>query len=408
MYSNPRPPPRFSVTPRTTGAVTPRITGERPSGYHTSGIPIGHRRGIVVGRNVFRLARRQTERLIGSILALLGLDMAGTETHPEPQGRDAGRGITTTRPGAGAPAGGQHGTEAVRLGRVAARAARHGHAPLGAQAAHRSGRRHWTDGRDEVDTRDVDDASQVGPLLDQAGPVASFTADELMTRMAPRRARQPFYGRCGDRATAFQRRAERHRQRGADTEASWITATKASDVRRGSRKGGKRLPWRSLGMRSWRPASTWSLAGLTREFTTLPRALRGDRGRSRSGAEKMGTHRSHPEGWASAPQRQMPGAPSGRATCGQPLRRLPRFGGVVESVVESQDDGMPVASSDRGLDVVASAAGCPPPKDRSLSTCPDRRRLRRDRSVSVIDHVIKLAKAWLLAQTLTHPRAKVP
>ena len=71
-------------------------------------------------RTVFRLALRQTEGLIGSVLQLLGLDL------PVPDHSTLSRRAATLevpRPkagsGAGAPAGGRHGTEALRPRRVA-------------------------------------------------------------------------------------------------------------------------------------------------------------------------------------------------------------------------------------------------------------------------------------------------
>ena len=69
-------------------------------------------------RAVFRLPFRQTEGLIGSVIGLLGLDLAVPEHHSMPPGRDAGGAATTTaqRRRTHAPAGGQHGPEAVWRG----------------------------------------------------------------------------------------------------------------------------------------------------------------------------------------------------------------------------------------------------------------------------------------------------
>src|SRR5436190_15786690 len=51
-------------------------------------------------------------------------------------------------------------------------------APVVAQTAHRRRCRHGSDRRRALTTNDVDDGSQVGPLLDQIdGPIASFTGD---------------------------------------------------------------------------------------------------------------------------------------------------------------------------------------------------------------------------------------
>src|SRR4051812_40265029 len=143
---------------------------------------------------VFRLAYRQTEGLIGSVIGLLGLDLAvpdhttlcrRAETlegpRPKPRGDGAGGGARRdTGPmhlpvdstglklyGAGEWLGEEHGTKRAR-----------------------SWRRWWRKPPPRVDAetgrivaatltdRDEDDAAQVGPLLDQvADPVAFVTAD---------------------------------------------------------------------------------------------------------------------------------------------------------------------------------------------------------------------------------------
>src|SRR3982751_6233206 len=139
---------------------------------------------------VFRLAYRQTEGLIGSVIGLLGLDLAvpdhttlcrRAETlegpRPKPRGDGAGGGAgRDTGPmhllvdstglklsGAGAWLVEKHGTKRRRSWRKL-------HLGVDAET-----------GRIVAATltdRDEDDASQVGPVLDQvADPVASFTAD---------------------------------------------------------------------------------------------------------------------------------------------------------------------------------------------------------------------------------------
>src|SRR3954462_4861380 len=139
---------------------------------------------------VFRLAYRQTEGLIGSVIGPLGLDRAvpdhttlcrRAETlegpRPKPRGDGAGGGAgRDTGPmhllvdstglklyGAGAWLVEKHGTKRRRSWRKL-------HLGVDAET-----------GRIVAATlteRDEDDASQVGPLLDQiADPVASFTAD---------------------------------------------------------------------------------------------------------------------------------------------------------------------------------------------------------------------------------------
>src|SRR2546421_11716146 len=58
------------------------------------------------------------------------------------------------------------------------REARHEPAPVVAQTAHRRRCRHGGVVAAALTTNDVDDGSQVGPLLDQVdGPIASFTGD---------------------------------------------------------------------------------------------------------------------------------------------------------------------------------------------------------------------------------------
>src|SRR5215212_699515 len=136
---------------------------------------------------VFRLALRQTEGLIGSLLRLLGLALSvpdhttlsrRAETlevpRPKPRGNGAGGGdpgpmhllVDSTGLklyGAGEWLIEKHGTKRRRSWRKL---------PLGVDAE---------TGRIVAATltdRDEDDAAQVGPLLDQvADPVASFTAD---------------------------------------------------------------------------------------------------------------------------------------------------------------------------------------------------------------------------------------
>ena len=136
-------------------------------------------------RAVFRLALRQTEGLIGSILRLLGLELAVPDHYdPEPAGRDPA--------GAAAPRSGTEpvhllvdstGPQAGRPRRVADREARHQETPLLAQAAPGRGRRHRPDRRGGADRQRDDDGSQVGPLLDRStGPVASFTGDGAYDR----------------------------------------------------------------------------------------------------------------------------------------------------------------------------------------------------------------------------------
>src|SRR6476660_4125362 len=130
-------------------------------------------------RTVFRLALRQTEGLIGSVIHLLGLDLAVPDHST--LSRRAER-LAVARPpsnaepvhllvdstglklcGAGEWLVEKHGTSRRRSWRKL-------HIGVDADT-----------GRivaSELTTNDVDDGSQVGPLLDQVtGPVASFTGD---------------------------------------------------------------------------------------------------------------------------------------------------------------------------------------------------------------------------------------
>jgi hypothetical protein len=119
-------------------------------------------------RAVFRLALRQTEGLIGSIIRLLGLDLAVPDHSTLSRRAET---LQLVRP---APS-----TEPVHL-----LVEKHGART----------RRSWKKLHLGVDadtgeiiattltSHDVDDGSQVGPLLDQVrGPVASFTGDGAST-----------------------------------------------------------------------------------------------------------------------------------------------------------------------------------------------------------------------------------
>ncbi|MGI4942591.1 MAG: IS5 family transposase [Janthinobacterium lividum] len=134
-------------------------------------------------RAVFRLALRQTEGLIGSILALLGLDLAVSD-HSTLSRRAETLEVASPRPGC-APVHLLVDSTGLKLcGSGEWLLEKHGTRT----------RRSWRKLHVGVDadtgqivaatltTSDVDDASQVSPLLDQAGPVASFTADGAYDR----------------------------------------------------------------------------------------------------------------------------------------------------------------------------------------------------------------------------------
>ena len=127
---------------------------------------------------VFRLALRQTEGLIGSVLALLGLDLAVPD-HSTLSRRAETFEIEWPRPGSGPVHLLVDSTGLKLCGSGEWLLEKHGTRP----------RRSWRKlhvGMDAdtgrivaatLTTSNVDDASQVGTLLDQAGPLASFTAD---------------------------------------------------------------------------------------------------------------------------------------------------------------------------------------------------------------------------------------
>ena len=130
-------------------------------------------------RAVFRLALRQTEGLIGSIITLLGLDLAvpdhttlsrRAETLKGPRVRPSTFPIHLLVDNTGLRLCGPGEWLVEKHGSKARRSWRKLHIGVDADT-----------GRivaSSLTAHDVNDASQVGPLLDQvAGPIASFTAD---------------------------------------------------------------------------------------------------------------------------------------------------------------------------------------------------------------------------------------
>ncbi len=130
-------------------------------------------------RSVFRLALRQTEGLIGSIIALLGLDLAVPD-HTTLSRRAESLEVVRPRPGCGPVHLLVDSTGLKLCGSGEWLLEKHG----------TKTRRSWRKLHIGVDADtgqiaaaaltgcDVDDASQVGALLDQVtSPVASFTAD---------------------------------------------------------------------------------------------------------------------------------------------------------------------------------------------------------------------------------------
>ena len=132
-------------------------------------------------RAVFRLALRQTEGLIGSIIALLGLDLAvpdhttmsrraETLQVPRPRPRHNGRPMHLLVDSTGLKLCGAGEWLHEKHGTKVRRALRTLHIGTDADTGHIVAA--------TLTSSDTSDASQVSPLLDQVpGPVASFTAD---------------------------------------------------------------------------------------------------------------------------------------------------------------------------------------------------------------------------------------
>jgi hypothetical protein len=136
-------------------------------------------------RVIFRLALRQTEGLIGSIIGLLGLDLAipdhstlsrraeTLQVFPRPRSGTEPVHLLVDSTGLKLCGAGEwlvekHGTRTRRSWRKL---------HIGVDAG--SGQIMAA----ELTTNDVDDGSQVGPLLDQImGPIASFTGDGAYDR----------------------------------------------------------------------------------------------------------------------------------------------------------------------------------------------------------------------------------
>ena len=172
---------------------------------------------------MFRLALRQTEGLIGSILHLLGLDLAvpdhstlsrraETLEVPRPRSSPGSGPVHLLVDSTGLKLGGpgewlteKHGTKQRRSWRKL---------HLGVDAA--TGQIDAA----ELTTNDVDDGSQVGPLLDQVeGAVASFTGDGAYDREDVYGGGRRAPSRGGRRrATAHERGAERRPPRPTPTQ----------------------------------------------------------------------------------------------------------------------------------------------------------------------------------------------
>src|SRR5215217_2208454 len=157
----------WRAEPRTTRGGQPRY----------SGLAI---RTALTLRAVFRLALRQTEGLIGSILQLLGLDLAVPD-HSTLSRRAATLEVPKSSPSSRGPVHLLVDSTGLRLcgpgewliekhGTQRRRSWRKLHVGVDAETGQILAA--------ELTTHDVDDGSQVGPLLDQIpGPLASFTGD---------------------------------------------------------------------------------------------------------------------------------------------------------------------------------------------------------------------------------------
>ena len=199
----------WKADPRTTRGGQPRY----------SGLAIAT---ALTLRAVFRLALRQTEGLIGSIIALLGLDLAAPDHSTLSR-----RAETLQVPRSHSPCSGKPMHLLVdSTGLKLCGAGEWLHEKHGTKT-----RRAWrklhigtdTDTGEIVaatlTTSDACDASQVGPLLDQVpGSVASLAADGAYDwDSVLRRDRSASPRRRRGRATTGQRRAERRGRDCADT-----------------------------------------------------------------------------------------------------------------------------------------------------------------------------------------------
>jgi Transposase DDE domain len=135
-------------------------------------------------RAVFRLALRQTEGLIASIIRLLGLELAApdhstlsrrAETIEVPRPRSASEPMHLLVDSTGLRLCGPGEWLVEKHGARARRSWRKLHVGVDAGTGQIAAA--------ELTTSDIDDGSRVGPLLDQVtGPVASFTGDGAYDR----------------------------------------------------------------------------------------------------------------------------------------------------------------------------------------------------------------------------------
>jgi Transposase DDE domain len=218
-------------------------------------------------RAVFRLGLRQTEGLIGSILRLLGLDLAVPDhttlsrraaTLRVPRPRSSTGPVHLLVDSTGLRLGGPGEWLVEKHGTKARRAWRKLH--LGVDAE--TGRIEAV----ELTTSDADDGSRVGPLLDQLeGAVASFTGDGAY-----------------DRADVYDAVAERH------PEAAVVVPPRRDAVPSGT--AGTAPTQRDRHLRSiaehgrlgWRKASGYNRRALAEAAVSRYKRVVGDALRSRT------------------------------------------------------------------------------------------------------------------------------
>src|SRR5215204_6059422 len=188
--------PAYDASLRQRGSLTVWFTDEAVEAWKAEprttrgGQPHYSALAILTGltlRAVFRLALRQTEGLIGSVIGLLGLDLSVPD-HTTLSRRAATLEVPRPRSSSSPDAGGEAAPVHLLVDSTGLKLC-----GPGAWLLEKHGtktRRSWRTLHLGVDadtgqivastltTPDVDDGSQAGPLLDQvAGPVASFTGD---------------------------------------------------------------------------------------------------------------------------------------------------------------------------------------------------------------------------------------
>jgi hypothetical protein len=188
--------PAYDASLRQRGSLTVWFTDEAVEAWKAEprttrgGQPHYSALAILTGltlRAVFRLALRQTEGLIGSVIGLLGLDLSVPD-HTTLSRRAATLEVPRPRSSSSPEAG--HGAEPVHLLVDSTGLKLCGPGEWLIEKHGTKTRRSWRKlhvGRDAdtgqivaatLTNNDVDDGSQVGPLLDQVdGPIASFTGD---------------------------------------------------------------------------------------------------------------------------------------------------------------------------------------------------------------------------------------